>query len=127
MSTIETPKQSAVELTGRSIIGFSSGKPGGTSFRAFDPQTGKACEPAFTSASLQEVDRAVELAVAAAPEWAKSSGRVRAEFLRAIASGLEKIADAIIERAQLETGLPVGRFKSELARTCGQVRLFADV
>jgi NADP-dependent aldehyde dehydrogenase len=127
MPAIDTTQHSATELTGRSIIGFSRGKQGGPGFRAFDPQTGKTCEPEFTSATVEEVDRAVELAVAAAPEWAKASGKVRAEFLRAVASGLEKIADSIIERAQLETGLPHGRFKSELARTCGQMRLFADV
>ncbi len=127
MPTIETTLPSATELTGRSIIGFSRGKSGGAAFRAFDPQTGKTAEPEFTSASLDEVDQAVELAVAAAPEWAKAPGKIRAEFLRAIAAGLEKIADAIIDRAQLETGLPQGRFKSELARTCGQMRLFAEV
>src|SRR5579885_1300061 len=127
MPSTENLQQTGVELTGRSIIGFSSGKPGGIGFRAFDPQTGKPCEPEFTSASLEEVDRAVELAIAAAPDWARASGKIRAEFLRAIASGLEKVADAIIERAQLETGLPPGRFKSELARTCGQMRLFAEV
>ncbi len=127
MPTMETTQRSATELTGRSIIGFSSGNSGGATFRAFDPQTGKPCEPEFTSASVNEVNRAVELAVAAAPQWASSSREVRAEFLRAVAAGLEKIASTVIERAKLETGLPEGRFKSELARTCGQMRLFADV
>jgi len=113
-------------LTGRSIIGFACGKGNGTLFHAFDPQTGHACGPAFTSADAEDIDQAVELAATAAPKWAKVSGTARAEFLRAIASRLATIAQPLIERAHLETALPEARLESELARTCHQLRLFAD-
>jgi len=114
-------------LRGRSIIGFGRGKGNGVAFHAFDPQTGQACEPAFTSANAEEIDHAIELAATAAPKWARASGTTRAEFLRAIASRLETIAARLIERAHLETALPMARLKGELARTCDQLRLFADV
>ena len=47
--------------------------------------------------------------------------------LRAIADELTADGAAIVERAQLETGLPKGRLEGELARTTGQLRLFAEV
>jgi 2,5-dioxopentanoate dehydrogenase len=121
------PTPSAATLTGKSLIGFSMGECGGAAFRAFDPQTGRAAGPEFISASGEEVDRAVELAVAAASKWADASGRVRAEFLRATASGLENRIDAIAARAHVETALPMGRLTGEMARTCAQIRLFANV
>ncbi len=114
-------------MTGRSIIGLSEGEVGGTTFRAFAPQTGKPCEPAFTSATVDEVNRAVRLALAATQPWSNAPGKTRGKFFRAVASEIEHDADAIIERANLETALPVGRLKSEVARTCAQLRLFAEV
>jgi 2,5-dioxopentanoate dehydrogenase len=114
-------------LSGRSIIGFGSGKASGALFHAFDPQTGHPCEPPFASANAEDVERAVELAAAAAPRWRTAPGTTRAQFLRSVASRLETIAEALIERAHLETALPVTRLQSELARTCHQFRLFASL
>ena len=37
------------------------------------------------------------------------------------------LGDALLERAALETALPRGRLEGERARTCGQLRLFAEV
>jgi NADP-dependent aldehyde dehydrogenase len=70
---------------------------------------------------------AAELAAAAAPVFASISARERAQFLRAIAEELTADAAAIVARAQQETGLPRPRLDGELARTTGQLRLFADV
>jgi 2,5-dioxopentanoate dehydrogenase len=109
------------------MVGFSMGQHGGSTFRAFDPQTGSPLEPAFISTSREEVDRAVELAAIAAPVWGRAPGTERAEFLRAVASSIERIAEPVIERAHVETALPIGRLKNELARTCQQLRLFAEV
>jgi len=38
-----------------------------------------------------------------------------------------RLGDALIERASLETSLPNTRFLGERARTCGQLRMFADL
>lgn len=114
-------------MIGRSIIGFGSGAAGGTPFTAFNPQTGRPCEPTFISASMDEVDRAAKLAEAAALQWRLTSGAVRAHFLRTVAAQLELISQSIIERAHLETALPIPRLQGEMARTCSQIRLFASV
>ncbi len=99
----------------------------GVRFRAIDPSTGRALEPEFVSAGPKEVERAAELAAAAAARLASISPRERANFLRTIADELTADGAAIIERAQLETGLPRPRLEGELARTAGQLRLFAEV
>jgi NADP-dependent aldehyde dehydrogenase len=99
----------------------------GVRFRAIDPSTGKALDPEFISTSAGDVARAAELAAAAAPHFAVIGSHERAKFLRAIADELTADGAAIVERAQLETGLPRPRLEGELARTAGQLRLFAEV
>jgi alpha-ketoglutaric semialdehyde dehydrogenase len=44
-----------------------------------------------------------------------------------IAAKIEGAVDAIVERAEQETALPKPRLQGETARTCGQLRLFAQV
>jgi NADP-dependent aldehyde dehydrogenase len=116
-----------MNLSGTSIIGFSRGQPGGNPFRAFNPTTGQELEPAFSSATSSDVDRAAELAAEAFAVYGQRPAKQRAEFLRAIAVGLEQAAHPIVERAHLETALPMPRLQSELARTCFQLRLYADI
>ncbi len=111
---------------GGNLIGFGSSGPGGAVFKAFNPSTGEAMEPGFASATPEDVERAVQLAAAAAPVWAKLSGAKRNEFLRHIAESLEKKSDDLVARAMLETGLPEARLKGEVARTAGQLRLYGE-
>jgi len=47
--------------------------------------------------------------------------------LRKIAAGIEAITDELVERAGQETALPKARLQGEIARTCGQLNLFAQV
>ena len=96
-------------------------------FRAINPTTGHEIDPPFASALAEDVDRAAQQAAQAAPAFAALTGRERAAFLRAIATELTADGAEIVERAQLETGLPQPRLEGELARTTGQLRLFADV
>lgn len=111
---------------GGNLIGFGSSGPGGVVFRAHNPATGEPIEPGFASATVEDVDRAVELAVAAAPKWARLSGAKRNEFLRHVAASLEAKAADLVARAMLETGLPEARLKGEVARTAGQLRLYGE-
>ena len=111
---------------GGSLIGFGSSGVGGASFQAFDPARGVYFEPTFSSASKEDVERAVKLATAAAPVWAKLPGAKRNQFMRAIAENLEAKANDLVARAMLETGLPEARLKGEVARTCGQLRLYGE-
>lgn len=109
---------------GGSLIGFGSSGLSGASFKAFDPARNAPIEPSFQSATTDDVDRAVQLAAAAAPAWAKLPGAVRNKFLCAIAEKLEAKAGDLVARAMQETGLPEARLKGEVARTAGQLRLY---
>lgn len=111
---------------GGSLIGFGSSGPGGATFQAFDPARDTAIEPTFISATAEDVERAVQLAAAAAPAWARLSGADRNRFLQAIARNLEAKAEDLVARAMQETGLPEARLKGEVARTAGQLRLYGD-
>lgn len=116
-----------MEITGKSIIGFSRGSESETTFTAFNPATGEAVEPNFYSASLDELNKACELAEWARIAYGKVSGKEKAKFLRQIADNIEALGDALIERATLETGLPNARFVGERGRTCAGLRMFADL
>lgn len=116
-----------MELHGLSLIGFSTGATGGATWRAFDPAAVADLPPIFHSASAPELDRAARLAAEAAPSLAQSTGSDRGRLLRAIAAGLESHAAELAARAHAETALPPARCNGEIARTAGQLRLFADV
>lgn len=111
---------------GGNLIGFGSSGLGGTVFKAFNPSTGQQIDPGFASATLDDVERAVQLAAEAAPAWARLPAAKRNEFLRQIAESLEKKADDLVARAMLETGLPEARLRGEVARTAGQLRLYGE-
>src|SRR5215472_12889548 len=116
-----------MEICGRSLIGWREGTSAGGAFQAWDPAHGEKMEPAFYSASQQEVDLAARLAAEAFSSYSTLAGGKKAVFLRSIASGMEAINQLLVERAQRETGLPTARLQSETGRTCGQLRLFASV
>jgi alpha-ketoglutaric semialdehyde dehydrogenase len=113
-------------ISGKSIIGFSRGT-GTQSFRAANPGTGEDLLPDFFSAEPDEIEKAASLALDAFAIYSRSSGRERGRFLRTIAAKIEGAGDVIAERAERETALPKKRLQSETARTCDQLRLFADV
>jgi NADP-dependent aldehyde dehydrogenase len=116
-----------VKLSGHSLIGFQTASARGRTFYAFDPKTGERLEPAFCAAAPDDVDRAVELAVSAFESYRRISGPRKARLLKAIAAGIEAQATPIAARAVSETALPEARIASETARTCNQLRLFADL
>src|SRR4029078_4222652 len=84
-------------------------------------------EPAYHGATAAEVDHAAQLASAAFDSYSQTTCAQRSAFLRQIAENIEALGDTLVLRATRETGLPEGRIRSETARTCDQLRLFADV
>src|SRR5262249_49805113 len=76
---------------------------------------------------MNDVDRAARAASDAFASYGWLSGHKKGELLRAMAAKLEANADAIIATAGRETSLGIPRFKSELARTCNQLRMFAGM
>lgn len=119
--------ESTLKLTGKSILGFGDGSRTSQTFWARNPKTGAALDPPYFSASAEEVDRAVNLAHEAFSGYSRISAKQRGKLLRQIATNIEAVATEVIERAELETALPKARLQSETARTCGQLRLFAQV
>jgi NADP-dependent aldehyde dehydrogenase len=94
---------------------------------ASNPTTGEHLEPGFIPATPEEVELAVRLAAEAFDVYRALPGRERGALLRKIAEKLESIAGDVVERAGQETALPQARLQGEMARTCGQLRLFAQV
>ena len=116
-----------MELKGLSIIGQGRAQPQGGATTAVNPATGAAFAPDYFWATTQDVERAAQLAGQAFAEYGRWPAKRRAGLLRRIAELFEANAAAIQERANLETGLPLGRLQGETARTCGQLRLFATL
>ncbi len=96
-------------------------------FQAVNPATGERLEPSFAVATNDDVARACELAAKAFEPYSRTSPEQRSTFLRTIAEGLESRGAEIVARAHAESALPLPRLQGELARTCGQLRLFASV
>ncbi|AZS88024.1 aldehyde dehydrogenase (NADP(+)) [Streptomyces griseoviridis] len=90
-----------------------------------DPRTGKQREQVAVEATAQEVDAAVRAAHAARAALADRT--VRAAFLRTAAEQLEAAEDGLVETADAESALGPTRLTGELARTCYQLRAFADI
>ncbi len=115
-------------LTGLSQVAGAPGETGGHPFHGFHPADGRALDPEYISASPADLDRAVVAAVAAAPLLGITTGKKRASLLRRIAASVDAAAADLVERAHLETALPATpRLAGEVARTSGQLRLFAQL
>jgi 2,5-dioxopentanoate dehydrogenase len=116
-----------IMISGYSIINGESYQTSGGTFTGFDPAAGVKLEPQFHYATEEGLNRTADLAEDAFANYRMTSGKERAKFLCHIASGIEGIAEELVARANKETALPEARLKGELARTSGQLRLFAQV
>lgn len=114
-------------LQGHSILGAATHPGSGSTFAGVNPATGERLLPLFHSATPDDVNEAARLALQAFHSYGKLPGAKRAHLLRTIATGLESIAEELVQRAMQESGLPARRLQGELARTTGQLRLFANV
>lgn len=112
-------------VSGDLFVGASRCSTGAT-FRATNPATGEPLDPPISSAGKADIDRACRLAAEAFGRYRALEPERRARFLEAIADGIVALGDELIERAHLESALPVARLTGERGRTAGQLRLFAD-
>jgi NADP-dependent aldehyde dehydrogenase len=92
-----------------------------------DPRTGQQVEQVTTSSTADDVTAVCGAVAAAAPALEALGTGGRALLLRAMANELESDREAIVATADRETALGSTRLSGELARTCFQLRLFADV
>lgn len=115
------------ELLGQNLVACTFYAMGDERFRATNAATGESMEPEFRVATPWIINSAVATAAAGQGEVAAVSPSVRAQFLDRIAERIEGLGDALIERAHAETALPVARLTGERARTCAQLRMFAQL
>ena len=94
--------------------------------RSVDPRTGEKVERVTVATDPADVDGIVRAAAVAAPALAADRA-ARAQLLEAMAAELEADRDKILPIVDRESGLGLGRLTGEFARTCMQLRLFADV
>ena len=116
-----------MELHGKQLIGAETSSDGNATFTATDPRTATPLAGTFHEATADEVHRAMSLAWAAHRAYEGAGRERRAAFLERIATEIEGLGDALLERASAETGLPLARLTGERGRTCGQLRMFAGV
>jgi NADP-dependent aldehyde dehydrogenase len=94
---------------------------------SLDARTGEVVKSLGPESSPQKVAQ-VCVTAEEAGGWLRSLDRsARAEVLRACAASLELACDEIVAVADRETALGRARLTGELARTSGQLRLFAEV
>jgi alpha-ketoglutaric semialdehyde dehydrogenase len=94
---------------------------------SFESSPSSGPRHSFPVGTDELVDRAVQAAEKASISYSQTPRADRANFLRVIAEEIEAIGDAITTIGGEETGLPAARLEGERGRTCGQLRMFADV
>jgi len=112
-------------LHGKSFIAGAPLADSARTFHAVSPLTGDRLEPAFHEVGAAEVDRALILAEEAFAIFGHAPAEQRAALLEKIGAEIMALGDDLLQRAHLETGLPLARLTGERGRTVGQLALFA--
>ncbi|MEO8488646.1 aldehyde dehydrogenase (NADP(+)) [Pseudomonas sp.] len=114
-------------ISGNMLIGQSAVRGEDGVLSAINPATRETIGPDFGAGGIAEIEQACLLAEQACDSYRETTAQQRAQFLEAIASGILALGSTLIERAALESGLPIGRLLMERGRTVSQLRLFAKV
>ncbi|MEO6003759.1 MAG: aldehyde dehydrogenase (NADP(+)) [Opitutus sp.] len=94
-------------------------------YSAYNAATGEPLAPTYSDATIAEINLAAEAAAGTATAFGETDAETRAVLLETIADEIMARSAALIERAQLETGLAASRLEGERNRTVGQLRLNA--
>jgi len=114
-------------LHGKSLIAGIPVEHGARPFRAISPLDKSELEPVFHESGEADVNHTLTAAEEAFAIYRRIGAEARAVFLERIAEEILAIGDDLLQRAHLETGLPLDRLTGERGRTVGQLRLFAEV
>src|SRR5438034_6692800 len=115
------------EIRGQHLIAGQWRSLVGANFSAGNPATGQTLQPSFAEAGAGEVNAAMEAASDAFEKSLDLPPKWPAELLDAIAAKIMDLGDPLLERVEMETALPRPRLTGERARTCGQIKMFADI
>lgn len=114
-----------MKLIGQHIIAEKT-EESAERFTAVNPMTGRQLQPSFVEGTAAQVEVAARLAERDFASYRRLSPGDRAAFLVAITEQLRAVEVDLLERANLETGLPPERLAGELTRTVNQLLMFAD-
>src|SRR5687767_1365567 len=114
-------------LHGQSLLAGTPVTSSARTFRVVSPLDSRELHPPFHECAPDLVERALLAAEEAFATCRHTSAADRAAFLESIADEIVALGDDLLQRAHLETGLPLDRLAGERGRTAGQLRLFADL
>jgi 1-pyrroline dehydrogenase len=97
---------------------------GGETMEVLNPATGETIAE-VPRASAEDVDRAVQAAKRALPEWLDTTPGERAELLLKLADALDEHADELAELESRNVGKPLSYAKDELPVCADNIRFFA--
>ena len=98
-----------------------------TVVQGVDPRTGSPVGSGIPETTADELELILARADAALASFSVSAPAVRIALLEGLAESLDAHTAELVDLAVQESGLPLGRLTGEVARTSGQLRLFADV
>jgi 1-pyrroline dehydrogenase len=96
----------------------------GETMEVLNPATGEAIAE-VPNASAEDVDRAVQAAKKALPEWLETTPGERAEALLKLAAAIEENADELAELESRNVGKPLSYAKDEMPVCVDNLRFFA--
>lgn len=97
------------------------------SVQGYDPRTGEPAGDPVRGTTAGQVSRIAARAASAFDVWRETGREQRADALEAVADALDAHAAELVVLADTETALGTARLTGEVARTTGQLRLFAAV
>jgi 1-pyrroline dehydrogenase len=97
---------------------------GGETMEVLNPATGETIAE-VPNASAEDVDRAVQAAKKALPEWLETTPGERAELLLKLADALDEHADELAEIESRNVGKPLSYAKDEMPVCSDNIRFFA--
>src|SRR3954447_25428341 len=97
---------------------------GGETMPVLNPATGETIAE-VPNASAEDVDRAVQAARKALPEWLETTPGERGEMLLTLADAIEQHADELAEIESRNVGKPLSYAKDEIPVCVDNIRFFA--
>jgi 1-pyrroline dehydrogenase len=97
---------------------------GGETMEVINPATGETIAE-VPRASAEDVDRAVQAAKKALPEWLETTPGERAELLLKLADAIDEHTDELAEIESRNVGKPLAAAKDELPVCADNIRFFA--
>lgn len=120
-------KYQIMHIEGKNFIGYHLSSEGERTFQSYIPAEDKTLPERFHCATPDETERTMQLAAKAFDSYSSLPASRRADFLIAVTEEIMNCGDVLLDRAHLETGLPLARLRGERARTINQLTQFADL